>query len=122
VTPLSILKRVLDNGRRISFRTIHVWGIRDGRIRRDVWLDGVCILAELTASEPASRTTWRLRFRSRTTRENIPVARHALTVRPTHPTRNMGLTCVPVSQKHGELHADTAGGRRGGGHGYSNNR
>jgi steroid delta-isomerase-like uncharacterized protein len=43
---------VPGNGRRISFRMLHVWEFRDGRISREnVWLDGGSIVAQLT-SEP----------------------------------------------------------------------
>jgi steroid delta-isomerase-like uncharacterized protein len=42
------------NGRRISFRMIHVWEFRDGLISREnVWLDGNAIVAQLTAPELA---------------------------------------------------------------------
>jgi SnoaL-like polyketide cyclase len=42
------------HGRRISFRLLHVWEFRDGRISREnVWLDGSAIVAQLTAPEPA---------------------------------------------------------------------
>lgn len=38
------------NDRRISFRMLHVWDFRDGRIAREnVWLDGNAIVAQLTA-------------------------------------------------------------------------
>jgi steroid delta-isomerase-like uncharacterized protein len=38
------------NGTRISFRMLHVWDFRDGRIAREnVWLDGNAIVAQLTA-------------------------------------------------------------------------
>lgn len=38
------------NGRRISFRVLHVWEFRDGRISREnVWLDSASILAQLAA-------------------------------------------------------------------------
>jgi steroid delta-isomerase-like uncharacterized protein len=44
---------VPGNGRRISFRLLHVWEFRDGRISREnAWLDGGGILAQLTA-DPA---------------------------------------------------------------------
>ena len=43
---------VPGNGKRISFRMIHVWEFRDGLISREnVWLDGAAIVAQLTASE-----------------------------------------------------------------------
>ena len=42
-----------DNGRRISFRLLHVWEFADERISREnVWLDGGNIVAQLTAPEP----------------------------------------------------------------------
>jgi steroid delta-isomerase-like uncharacterized protein len=42
------------NGRRITFRMIHVWEFRDGLISREnVWLDGNAIVAQLTAPELA---------------------------------------------------------------------
>ena len=38
------------NGRRISFRMIHVFEFRDGLISREnVWLDGNAVVAQLTA-------------------------------------------------------------------------
>jgi len=38
------------HGRRISFRLLHVWEFRDGRIcRENVWLDGGSVVAQLTA-------------------------------------------------------------------------
>jgi steroid delta-isomerase-like uncharacterized protein len=38
------------NGRRISFRMLHVWDFKDGRISREnIWLDGNAIVAQLTA-------------------------------------------------------------------------
>jgi steroid delta-isomerase-like uncharacterized protein len=40
---------VPGNGREISFRMLHVWEFRDGRISREnVWLDGGAIVAQLT--------------------------------------------------------------------------
>lgn len=39
------------NGRRISFRMLHVWEFRDGKIgRENVWLDSAAIVAQLTAA------------------------------------------------------------------------
>jgi steroid delta-isomerase-like uncharacterized protein len=39
------------HGKRISFRLLHVWEFRDGRISREnVWLDGGSIMAQLTTS------------------------------------------------------------------------
>jgi steroid delta-isomerase-like uncharacterized protein len=38
------------NGKRISFRMLHVWDFKDGRISREnAWLDGNAIVAQLTA-------------------------------------------------------------------------
>jgi steroid delta-isomerase-like uncharacterized protein len=43
------------HGRRITFRMLHVWDFRDGKISREnVWLDGAAITAQLTA--PAAAT------------------------------------------------------------------
>ncbi|MDQ3630817.1 MAG: nuclear transport factor 2 family protein [Actinomycetota bacterium] len=40
---------VPGEGREISFRMMHVWEFRDGRISREVvWLDGGSIMAQLT--------------------------------------------------------------------------
>jgi steroid delta-isomerase-like uncharacterized protein len=39
------------HGRRITFRTLHVFEFRDGKITREnVWLDGAAVAAQLTAS------------------------------------------------------------------------
>jgi steroid delta-isomerase-like uncharacterized protein len=39
------------NGRRISFRMVHVWEFREGLISREnVWLDGGAIIDQLTAA------------------------------------------------------------------------
>lgn len=41
---------VAGNGRRITFRMLHVWEFREGKISREnVWLDGGAIVAQLTA-------------------------------------------------------------------------
>jgi steroid delta-isomerase-like uncharacterized protein len=38
------------NGRRISFRMLHVWDFKNGHISREnIWLDGNAIVAQLTA-------------------------------------------------------------------------
>jgi steroid delta-isomerase-like uncharacterized protein len=38
------------NGRRVTFRILHVFGFRDGLIRREqVWIDSGAIVAQLTA-------------------------------------------------------------------------
>jgi steroid delta-isomerase-like uncharacterized protein len=43
---------VPGHGRRISFRLLHVWEFRDGRISREnVWLDGAAIVAQLGAPD-----------------------------------------------------------------------
>ena len=43
---------VAGNGRRITFRLLHVWVFRDGLISREnVWLDGGAVIAQLTAPE-----------------------------------------------------------------------
>lgn len=43
------------HGRRITFRLLHVWEFRDGRISREnVWLDGGAITAQLTAPDAAT--------------------------------------------------------------------
>lgn len=39
------------NGRRVTFRILHVFGLRDGLISREqVWIDSGAIVAQLTAS------------------------------------------------------------------------
>lgn len=39
------------NGRRVSFRILHVFGFRDGLISREqVWIDSAAIVAQLTAA------------------------------------------------------------------------
>ncbi|MFN3744571.1 MAG: ester cyclase [Hyphomicrobiaceae bacterium] len=41
---------VPGRGKHISFRLLHIWAFRDGKISRDnVWLDSVSIVAQLTA-------------------------------------------------------------------------
>jgi steroid delta-isomerase-like uncharacterized protein len=46
---------VPGNGRRITFRMVHLWEFRDGLISREnVWLDGGSIIAQLTADETAT--------------------------------------------------------------------
>jgi steroid delta-isomerase-like uncharacterized protein len=41
------------NDRQISFRMLHIWEFKDGKISREnVWLDGGSIVAQLTAPEP----------------------------------------------------------------------
>ena len=43
---------VPGHGRRITFRMLHVWEFREGRISREnVWLDGGAIVAQLTGDE-----------------------------------------------------------------------
>jgi len=40
------------NGRRVTFRILHVWDFKDGAISREqVWVDGGSIAAQLTAPE-----------------------------------------------------------------------
>lgn len=47
---------VPGDNRRISFRMLHVWEFKDGRISREnVWLDGGSIISQLTAP-PAAAT------------------------------------------------------------------
>ena len=46
------------NGRRVTFRMIHVFEFRDGLISREnVWLDGNAIVAQLTAPDLAASTS-----------------------------------------------------------------
>ena len=46
---------VPGEGRRISFRLLHVWEFRDGRISREnVWLDGGNVVQQLTTRESVS--------------------------------------------------------------------
>lgn len=43
---------VPGNGKRISFRLLHVWEFRDGLISREnAWLDGGSVVAQLTSDE-----------------------------------------------------------------------
>ena len=40
------------NGRRVTFRMLHVWDFKDDAISREqVWLDGAAIVAQLTAEQ-----------------------------------------------------------------------
>jgi predicted ester cyclase len=49
VGPIKFLG-IAGNGKRISFRLLHVWDFKDGRVSREqVWLDGNAIVAQLTA-------------------------------------------------------------------------
>jgi steroid delta-isomerase-like uncharacterized protein len=49
---------VAGNGRRITFRMIHVFEFRDGLITREnVWLDGAAIVAQLTAPDLATTSS-----------------------------------------------------------------
>ncbi|HWO74076.1 MAG TPA: nuclear transport factor 2 family protein [Dehalococcoidia bacterium] len=42
---------VPGHGKRISFRLLHVWEFREGRMSREnVWLDGGSVVAQLTGS------------------------------------------------------------------------
>lgn len=44
-------------GRRVSFRMLHVWEFRDGAIAREtIWLDTAAIVAGLTAPEATAAT------------------------------------------------------------------
>jgi steroid delta-isomerase-like uncharacterized protein len=46
---------VPGNGRRITFRLLHVWEFRHGLISREnVWLDGGSVIAQLTAPDLAA--------------------------------------------------------------------
>ena len=48
---------VPGNGRRITFRLLHVWEFRDGLISREnVWLDGGTVIAQLAAPDLANAT------------------------------------------------------------------
>ncbi|HLZ71839.1 MAG TPA: nuclear transport factor 2 family protein [Dehalococcoidia bacterium] len=43
------------NGRRVTFRMLHVWEFRDGLMSREnVWLDGAGIVAQLSGSPVAA--------------------------------------------------------------------
>lgn len=42
---------VPGNGKRVSFRILHVWEFKDGRISREnIWMDGNAIVAQLSGS------------------------------------------------------------------------
>jgi steroid delta-isomerase-like uncharacterized protein len=46
---------VAGDGRRITFRMLHIWEFRDGLMNREnVWLDGASIVAQLTAPDLAT--------------------------------------------------------------------
>ncbi len=48
---------VPGNGRKISFRMLHVWEFKDDRISREnVWLDGGSIVEQLTTPKRAATT------------------------------------------------------------------
>jgi len=48
---------VPGNGKRISFRLLHVWDFRDGLISREnVWLEGGSIVAQLTSNDEVPAT------------------------------------------------------------------
>src|SRR5436853_1416377 len=48
---------VPGNGKRISFRLLHVWEFRDGLISREnVWLDGGSVVTQLTSNALAPVT------------------------------------------------------------------
>ena len=39
------------NGKRVSFRLLHVWEFKDDRISREnIWMDGTALVAQLTSS------------------------------------------------------------------------
>jgi predicted ester cyclase len=43
---------ISGNRRRASFRMLHVWGFKDGRMSREnVWLDGNAIVPQLGAPD-----------------------------------------------------------------------
>lgn len=43
---------VPGNGKRITFRLLHIWEFRDGAISREnVWLDGGSVVAQLTGGD-----------------------------------------------------------------------
>lgn len=43
---------VPGNGRRVTFRMLHVWEFKEGHISREnIWLDGADIVAQLTAPD-----------------------------------------------------------------------
>jgi steroid delta-isomerase-like uncharacterized protein len=49
---------VPGNGRRITFRMIHIWEFRDGLMSREnVWLDGGAIIAQLTTPDLATSSS-----------------------------------------------------------------
>lgn len=46
------------NGKRISFRLLHIWEFRDGLISREnVWIDGGSVAAQLTSDAESLATT-----------------------------------------------------------------
>ncbi len=48
---------VPGNGKRISFRMLHIWEFKEDRISREnVWLDGGSIVAQLTGEQPVAAT------------------------------------------------------------------
>lgn len=49
---------VPGNGRRITFRLLHVWEFQDGLISREnVWLDGGAVIAQLTSPDLTGAST-----------------------------------------------------------------
>ncbi len=49
---------VPGHGRRISFRLLHLWEFRDGRISREnAWLDSGAVMAQLTTPETVAAST-----------------------------------------------------------------
>jgi uncharacterized protein len=44
------LMGIQGDGRRVSFRMLHIWGFRDGAIcRENIWIDAAALLAQLDA-------------------------------------------------------------------------
>jgi ketosteroid isomerase-like protein len=49
------------NGRRVTFRMLHVWDFKDDAISREqIWLDGAAIAAQLTAGQDGDAAAERL--------------------------------------------------------------
>ena len=49
---------VPGNGRRVTFRLLHIWEFRDGLMSREnVWLDGGSVIAQLTGPLPDAAST-----------------------------------------------------------------
>ncbi len=46
---------IQGNGKRVTFRMLHIWEFRDGLMSREnIWLDGGSIVAQLMAPPPAA--------------------------------------------------------------------